>query len=76
MSYDPAYPEGLSGADLCHIEGCIGEKGNCRRCGEVNYRLLGFYGAVARWAKAWCVSEDEAEERIMAHYHAAKEATP
>ena len=62
---DPAYPEGLSGSQLCFMEGCIG-KGNCPRCGQVNYRPLGWYGAVARWAKAWGVSEDEAEKRITA----------
>lgn len=51
------------------MEGCIG-KGNCRRCGEVNYRLLGWYGAVASAAKRWGVSEDEAETRIIEHQEA------
>ena len=33
-------------------------------CGDVNYRLLGYYGARARWAKAWGVTEDEAADRM------------
>ena len=57
------YREDVTGADLCHIEGCIG-RGPCPRCGETNYALMGFYGAVARWAKAWGVSEDEALNRM------------
>lgn len=63
---DPMYPDGISGRDLCYMEGCVG-KGNCYRCGEINYHLLGWYGAVARWAKEWGVTEDEAEERITRH---------
>jgi len=51
---------------LCIMEGCIG-RGNCPRCGEINYRLLGWYGALARWAKAWGVTEDEADRRIAKH---------
>ncbi len=69
-----SYPDDLSASQLCQIEGCLGLKGYCPRCGETNYSLLGFYGAVARWAKAWSVTEDEAEERIMARYYAAPEA--
>ena len=61
------YPEGLSGAAICHMEGCVGSKGYCSRCGETNYQLLGYYGAVARWAKAWGVTEKEAERRIGEH---------
>jgi hypothetical protein len=55
------------------MEGCIG-KGPCPRCGEVNYGLMGWYGAVARWAKAWGVTEHEAETRIAAHQIARDEA--
>ena len=57
------YPEGLSGPAFCYMEGCFG-KGRCPRCGETNYQFMGYYGAIARWAKAWGVSEDEAERRI------------
>ena len=39
--------------------------GHCRRCGDVNYRMLGWLGAVARWAKEWGVTKAEAEERIV-----------
>ena len=59
------YPDGLQPRDYCLIEGCIG-KGPCPRCGKTNYHLMGFYGAVARWAKKWGLSEDEAERRITA----------
>ena len=58
------YPDDIYGAKLCQIEGCIG-KGPCPRCGEVNYRLMGYYGARARWAKTWGVSEEEADARIV-----------
>ena len=60
------YPEGLSGSAYCIIEGCIG-RGQCPRCGETNYRLMGYYGAVATAAKRWGVSEEEAERRIEAN---------
>ena len=60
---DPYYPDGLSDWAICQIEGCIG-KGNCKRCGEVNYRLLGYYGAIASAAKRWGCTEDEAEDRM------------
>lgn len=63
---DPMYPDGLSGAAFCYMEGCVG-KGRCPRCGEINYALMGWYGAVAMWAKRWGVSQDEAEKRINAH---------
>ena len=63
------YPDGMNGGDLCYCEGCLG-KGICPRCGEINYRLLGFYGAVARWAKEWGVSEKEAERLIGEHQEA------
>lgn len=61
-------PDDISNNDsrLCQVEGCMG-KGPCPRCGEVNYRLMGYYGAVARWAKEWGVSGDEAERRIENH---------
>lgn len=61
-----SYPEDISDSALCHMEGCIG-KGNCPRCGDVNYHLLGWYGAVARWARKWGISDAEAEERIIEH---------
>ena len=48
----------------CSI-GDHGGKGHCANCGHVNYRLLGWFGAVARWAKAWGVTKDEAEDRIV-----------
>ena len=57
---------GENDSRLCLIEGCEG-KGPCPRCGEVNYRLMGYYGAVARWAKEWGVSQEEAERRISRH---------
>jgi len=68
------YPDDISGRDLCYMEGCLGN-GVCSRCGEVNYRLMGYYGAVARWAKAWGVSEDEAMRRmdLNAEHRMAKE---
>ncbi len=64
------YPDDLSNSALCAIEGCLG-KGNCPRCHKVNYPLLGYYGAVARWAKAWGVSQGEAERRILERQEAA-----
>ena len=48
----------------CHMGDHGGEKGHCPGCGHVNYRLLGYYGALARWAKAWGVTEDEAADRM------------
>jgi hypothetical protein len=59
-------PDGIGGADLCHIEGCVG-KGRCPRCGSTDYGLMGYFGAVASAAKRWGVSEAEAERRIEAH---------
>ena len=57
------YPEGLLPWHFCHMEGCVGN-GHCPRCGKTNYHLLGYYGAVARWAKAWGVTPKEAEARF------------
>lgn len=57
------YPDGMRPEDYCHTEGCIG-RGRCPRCGSINYGLMGYYGAVTRWARAWGVSEEEAERRI------------
>jgi hypothetical protein len=31
---------------------------------------MGYYGAVAKWAKEWGISEDEAEKRTEEHEHA------
>ena len=59
------YKDGVGGSDFCFMEGCLG-RGHCPRCGETNYRLLGYYGAVASAAKRWGVTEDEAERRIEA----------
>ncbi|KKM66908.1 hypothetical protein LCGC14_1476540 [marine sediment metagenome] len=67
-----AYPDDVSGSQLCYMEGCLG-KGPCPRCGETNYRLMGFYGAVARWAKVWGITENEAESRITANQLARAE---
>jgi hypothetical protein len=53
-------------ADLaCRLGDHGGLKGHCPDCGDVNYRLLGWYGAVARWAKAWKITQDEASDRIV-----------
>ena len=48
----------------CHIVAHAGD-GHCPNCGHVNYRVLCWFGAVARWAKAWGVTKDEAAERIV-----------
>ena len=69
----PYYPDDISGADICYMEGCIG-RGPCPRCGETNYALMGYYGAIARWAKVWGVSKDEAESRIIKHQNARGQA--
>ena len=61
------YPPGMSGSDMCHVEGHIG-KGNCSRCGDIDYGIMGYYGAVARWAKAWGITERETEHRFQQHY--------
>ena len=66
MSRPAHYPDDISNWVICQMEGCEG-KGNCPRCGEVNYRLLGYYGAVARWAKEWGVTEDAAATLIFEH---------
>lgn len=59
------YKDGVGGADLCFMEGCLGN-GHCPRCGVTNYHLLGYYGAVASAAKRWGCTTDEAERRISA----------
>lgn len=56
------YPDDIYGARLCVIEGCFGN-GRCPRCGDVNYALMGYYGARARWAKAWGITPEEVEAR-------------
>ena len=43
------YPDGLGGGDICLMEGCIGGGVKCPRCGEINYSLRGYLGAMARW---------------------------
>ena len=62
----PYYPDDITGSQICYMEGCSGT-GYCSRCGETNYHLLGYLGAIARWAKKWGVSKEEAEQRIEAH---------
>ena len=59
------YPDGLSPSAFCHMEGCL--RNPCPRCGETNYALLGYTGAVSRWAKAWGVTKEEAERRMSAN---------
>jgi hypothetical protein len=66
VKYSPYYPDDITGPQVCYIEGHIG-KGRYPRCGAINYVLMGYYGAIARWAKAWGISEDEAEARIAAN---------
>lgn len=60
-----SYPEGLPSSAYCQMEGCRG-RGHCPDCGRTNYALLGYYGAIARWAKKWGVTQTAAEERIIA----------
>ena len=59
---DPSYPDDTKGWQICIMEGHSGN-GHCPRCGDVNYKLLGYYGARARWAKAWNMTEDEVERK-------------
>ena len=61
------YPDDISGEAVCHIEGCLG-KGPCPRCGAVNYALMGYYGALARWGKVWGLTEEETELRFGEHW--------
>ncbi len=68
MIYNDGYlPDGLPREAICQMEGHDYRNGVCRNCGEVNRYLMGYSGSVARWAKAWKVSEDEAERRIEEH---------
>ncbi len=57
------YPDDIQGWQICHMEGHTG-RGHCSRCGDTNYPLLGYLGALARWSKAWGVTENEAERRF------------
>lgn len=66
MTRSPYYPDDIPLSAYCEMEGCVG-KGPCPRCGKTNYHWMGFWGAVARWAKTWGVSEDEALKRIEQH---------
>lgn len=63
---DDYYPPDLPMGAICAMEGCRGN-GVCPDCGRKNYQLLGYSGAVARWAKEWGVTRAEAESRIEAH---------
>lgn len=63
MNYIAVEPDYATQA-ACHTGDHGGEKGHCPDCGHVNYRLLGWFGARARWAKAWGVTEQEAEDRM------------
>ncbi len=65
---------GYNDPRLCQIEGCEG-KGPCHRCGEVNYRLMGYWGSVARWSKKWGLTEKETMRR-MENNQRAKEGMP
>jgi len=67
MMPDSYYPDDIQGWQICYIEGCIG-RGHCARCGAINYRLMGYYGAIARWAKEWGISEADVERRFEAKY--------
>ena len=60
---NPAYPDDLPLSAYCQMEGCVG-RGTCPRCGETNYRLMGYYGALARWGKVWDTTEEETEKRF------------
>ena len=62
----PYYPDDIRPYQLCYMEGCAGE-GRCPNCGKTNYHLLGYSGAIARWAKAWGITKKEAEQRITQH---------
>lgn len=61
----------LEAAASCHMGDHFGHDGKewrgepCSRCGETNYRLLGYYGAVASSAKRWGLSKEEAEARMV-----------
>jgi len=66
--FGPYYPDDTQGWQVCIMEGCAGP--NCSRCGNVNYAWLGFLGAMARLAKKWGVSRDEAEARWTAEQEA------
>ena len=57
-----SYPDDIQPWQVCIIEGCRGP--NCSDCGTVNYRWLGYLGAVASAAKRWGVSKEDAEEHI------------
>ena len=52
--------------DECLMGGCRG-RGNCPDCGRVNYRLLGYYGAIGRWSKVWSLTADQTEDRMIRH---------
>ena len=56
MVYSPYYPDGLTESDICLMDGHEGD-GHCPRCGDVNYRLLGYIGAIASAAKRWGCSK-------------------
>lgn len=72
--YGPWYPDDITGPAVCAMEGCAGN-GHCPRCGETNYALLGFRGAMARLAKKWGLATiEEAEKRWVAEALAAEEA--
>lgn len=64
---NPMYPDDISGPAICYMEGCTGI-GRCPRCGKINYALMGYYGAIARWAKAWGVTKEEAEKQMYENH--------
>ena len=57
------YPEGMNGRDYCYVEGCPSNP--CFRCGQTNYAALGFQGFLARKAKEWDCTREEAENRWL-----------
>jgi hypothetical protein len=68
------YKDGVGGADLCFMEGCLGDGPYCPRCGETNYQMLSVLGYIGRMAKKWGVSKDVARDRIWAEAARKEEA--
>ena len=60
------YPDDLSSAALCRIEGWLGP--NCTNCGSVTYRWLGFNGFLQREANRTGLSRDEVERWYIAKW--------
>lgn len=76
MNYrSPAYPDYISGGDICHMEGHdYGEWGaTCASCGDFNGALFAYQGRVARNAKRWGVDRRTAMARTDAREQASWE---